>query len=150
MNKSRKILYRSGALALLIIFIAGISIPLIVPKRRIASSIICQSNLKQLTLCLINYASENQFQFPHFSGKDGLLTSLNHMDLDTPEILCCPTTKINYVYYGGVSGNTILQPQKYPMIWEDGFPHNDKKAVAFLDGHVELLTKEEWSKINRQ
>jgi prepilin-type N-terminal cleavage/methylation domain-containing protein/prepilin-type processing-associated H-X9-DG protein len=50
----------------------GILIPVLVSMRRASASTTCQSNLRQLSVALLNYSSQSNGRFPPNSGESGL------------------------------------------------------------------------------
>ncbi len=50
----------------------GITIPIVLGARRAAASTTCQSNMRQLGIALLNYASQSNGKFPPNNGEAGL------------------------------------------------------------------------------
>ena len=101
-----------------------------------AMTIKCQNNLKQLVLCLVLYASDNDDILPASSNWQQVLKDY----IEDAKILNCPATQKQYHYMlNGQRMTEIKHPAKTIVFYEDFDNHKDLAVIAFIDGHVEQI-----------
>lgn len=105
-------------------------------KNSKAMTIKCQNNLKQLVLCLVLYASDNDDILPASSNWQQVLKDY----IEDAKILNCPATQKQYHYMlNGQRMTEIKHPDKTIVFYEDFDNHKDFAIIAFIDGHVEQV-----------
>ncbi len=112
---------------------------------------LCTTNLQQLLLVSLFYASDHDERFPAASGAAGL-KELDEYLGEAPTILICPEDKrvaaksfdavteenVSYVYFGNIKTDEIENPSRFPVIFDKPGVHADGELhVGFADGHVQ-------------
>lgn len=127
---------------------SGILLPALNQARERARSISCVSNLKQIGLGLMMYASDNGDQFPAEPGEAGLSKLLEAGYLPGT-VFICPSSEsaeatsgeqlddesCSYIY----CGNLIATPDAPLVLEKPGNHPTGGCNVLFADGHVETL-----------
>ena len=134
----------TGVLGTFLTFItAAIMIPAIVQARAAAYQAVCLNNTKQLMVASLQYAAEHDDAMP--GTLDQLKPYLGGTQTAVaPKLLVCPLatdpTQPGYeIVAPGRKLNTVADPAKTVFIREI-HPHpNGRRAVGYMDGHVEML-----------
>ena len=124
------------------------------PARARAALGVCLSNLRQLGLAALTYASqhEDRFNFPEGNVKKALLPFLENNERlfagasDTGK-------PIAFVFNAKLLNGSLVavaEPSRTVLFYEAAAPaeelhfaHNNRAAVAFVDGHVQAVSKVE-------
>jgi prepilin-type processing-associated H-X9-DG protein len=152
-----------GILSLLILFIMlG---PTTSSRREKAPRANCASNLRQIGLSLEMYADMYGGHLPPADGAAGL-NELARVT-SSQKLFHCPEDRahrvpdaalarssvslgltedtLSYVYHGGFVWDGTNSDQT-PLCWEKSLFHKAGLNVLFLDGHVEWISSQRWSK----
>jgi len=132
------------------------SSPILAQAQASAQAAKCLSNVKRLTTGLIMLASDND-DVLKVTVANWTKKVLPYLDKNA-NLFTCPDDVKGAVSYGinprvaGVTSFSINEPTRTVLIYEgkDGqlnFRHNGKAAVAFIDGHCEMVTKEQAKKL---
>ena len=127
----------------------GTVLPATFNARKRAREVQCMSNLRQIALALMMYASDHDGQLPQADGIEGLRELEPYLS-DTA-ILRCPAitaempadwsilkeSDVSYVYFGGFKLEDV--PHDAPIVFDKPYNHGNKINVGFADGHVETL-----------
>lgn len=120
---------------------AGIALPAMTRARGQAQQVVSMNNLRQLSLALIMYATDNG-KFPdNFDQLDKYINNKNKV-LESP-LKPAGFNGPSYIYVSGLSIDK-KSPQNLVMIYENPQYCSDTIATAFLDGHVERLTRKDF------
>jgi prepilin-type processing-associated H-X9-DG protein len=124
--------------------------------RHMANDMNCMSNLRDVSLCLINYATQNRDALP-----DDLDVLVQQKYLSNTRLFVCrestagatvasPQSSITtYLYLG--KGRTLRDFRYKTPLLVDIEPHgNDGFNAAFADGSVRKLTPSEWRDLLEQ
>lgn len=111
-----------------------------------------QSNLKQLALATMMYASDYDDVLPWPQSSRGAV-SVIYPYIKSLEIVKSPNPEgaEYYRFNANIGGASTIQesPAAVPM-WYEAKPWPDgSRAVAFLDGHVEMVPAQDWPRIEK-
>jgi prepilin-type processing-associated H-X9-DG protein len=147
--------------AAMVLVIAAILFPVSAGSIRPGPRVLCLSNLKQLTLAELIYASDFDDHLPDSqTWMDRLVPYAKNEDL----YHCPDVKKTNPHAYGyamncelsGKKGSDIAKPEMAPLVFDSvllarnatsgfyGFPdppRHDRNNVAYVDGHVGRIGK---------
>jgi hypothetical protein len=126
--------------------------------RHLARDVTCASNLRQISLALINYAMSNRAALP-----DGLDVLVRARYISTSKVFVCPNGTIappaapttqasggSYVYLGKGLKLQDFSSNKVPILI-DVEPHGDDGFnAAYGDGSVRKINAAEWRDILQQ
>lgn len=111
--------------------------------RKMAST----NNLRQLITAAQMYTQDNEECMP------GAATVWEDIKIEEEAILH-PVTKERYTYnvtLSGVSLGDIAKPEEMAAFYEENPPWEDgSRLVAFVDGHVESVSAEQWPEVKRK
>lgn len=122
--------------------------------RDVAKANVCLSNAKQLALGVLMYTNDNDDKFPKVAAKvhDAIFPYTKNRKL-----WFCPEhpDMVAFTFNSSLLGKTstsVAEPANTVMIYQghDGkldFDAEGKAVIAFADGHVKRLTKDEASKV---
>lgn len=127
--------------------------PLFIQAHEAAQATKCLTNVKAIALALIMFESDND---------DMLTVTVANWQkkiapyLKTEEVLTCPEDEKGASSYSfnanlaGKSASSFDEPARTVLVYEGkngrlNFRHNGKAAVAFLDGHAKLISRDEAS-----
>jgi ribose transport system substrate-binding protein len=105
------------------------------------------NNLKQMVLALMAYAQDNSETLPSEMGTTALWSILRLSNIDN--IIHVPGTHTEYMSNANLAGRslgdpTIKDPTRCVAFYEPTARADGKRGVAFLDGHVEMVSEAEW------
>ncbi len=137
------------SLVVVIPIMAAILFPVFARARENARRAECQSNLKQISLGILQYTQDYDEHYPTGTTmaewKPKLMPYLNGNE----QIFVCPThTGANESYeinpaLSGLELGKINSPSQTPMIYEpDSALHLDGSNMAFADGHVKWFREQ--------
>jgi prepilin-type processing-associated H-X9-DG protein len=119
---------------------AAVALPAMSRARGQAQRVASMSNLKQLSLASIMYAQDNNEQFAaNIEQLDKYLGNNSKKVLESP-LKPANFNGPSYIYVPGHSSKD-KNPASIILIYENPQYCTDKINVAFLDGHVESLTR---------
>jgi prepilin-type processing-associated H-X9-DG protein len=129
---------------------AAVLFPVFARARENARRSACQSNLKQISLGVLQYVQDYDEVFPNAATDEEFKQDLQPY-LQNTEIFVCPSDTTgstnSYVYNKeliGVSVEDLLDPASTPMAWDkDSTQHLQGRNVAFADGHIKWYREEE-------
>ncbi len=131
-------------LAALAIF-AAILLPVFGRAKDKAQQTQCMSNLKQLEMAMLIYATERKEVLPPADSWEEAIAEY----IGDAAILTCPKTGKRYVFneaLGGMDIKHIEDPARTPMLWEPAVdaeglvgPHMGQFTVGYVDGHVTVV-----------
>lgn len=104
------------------------------------------SNLRQLALAANMYATENEETLPTLNSEKTWLAELNIEQKLTKQPVTGETYRANAAISGKSLGE-IPEPTSTPLFYENTEWPDGKRIAAFVDGHVELMSKESWQEI---
>jgi prepilin-type processing-associated H-X9-DG protein len=150
----------SGVFLLMLPILAALFLPALAQAKSKAQSIVCMNNLKQLALGARIYSSDNQEKLP---AADTWCDKIQP-SVGSPRVFLCPSAdpgkRSHYAYnvrLSGVEASKISAPAQTVMFFEcdggwnaSGGPertlkksrHGKTFSVAFVDGHVEIMTEQ--------
>ena len=146
---------RDGATVTMRIKSDGPFIPLAIDAafkgRRMARETVSSSNLRQLSMAIVVYESENDGKMP--PDLKALATHVDEMDMGN--VLKSPLSKgklpageSDYVYIPLGRLTEIHKPSETIMLYERPENHDGKGTiVAFIDGHVERVDMKKFKKL---
>ncbi len=127
---------------------AGTMLPALNNAREKARRVSCMSNLKQIGLALKMYAMDHKDQYPEANNDAGLQVLIAEQYLTDPSIFRCPSTPKNsgmsYYYIGGYTEGK--DSPNLPQAFDKPGNHKGYVNVLFLDGHVERVNIQNYSK----
>lgn len=109
------------------------------------------SNLKQLMLGVIQYAQDNDENFPLMQSMYQMKKAI-YPYVKNDEIFKQPSNDKFYVPNAALSKKSLasmMNPSELAAIYEADFGSDGKRAVGFADGHVKRVTAAEWTKIKK-
>jgi prepilin-type processing-associated H-X9-DG protein len=126
---------------------AAITMPALSRARGQATSTVSMSNLKQIALALLMYSDDHDGRFP-----DDLQAARSYFG--SSKVLESPRKPKgfegeSYIYIGGQSLN-IDSPARQILAYENPEFCDDKISVAFMDGHVESMSRDRFLKAIEQ
>ena len=140
-------------------FLAGLALPAVVSAREEARRVVSMSNLRQLSAACMMYANGHKGQLP-----PGLASLLELYLGGAAAILLAPADRAppkgpgghpcSYAYALDKRPALTLRlpeienPAEMPLIWERAsFYRGGRRAVAFVDGHVEMVDAERFDRL---
>ena len=119
-------------------------LPALARTREQSKELITRNNLKQLALASIMYEDDHNGQFPenldqmkdYYKYSKFIESPLKPADFNGP----------SYILVKGLSLKDSKTPQNIILIYENPEYCTDKVNAAFLDGHVESLTRKDFLK----
>lgn len=155
----------SGLMILMLPIFAAMVLPAFAKAKAKAQSISCVNNAKQIALAVIIYADSNTNAPTAATWCDTILP-----DLGSPQVLLCKagnaSDRSHFAYNAKLSGLEFAQiknPATTVMIFEShgGWNqsggkelllttprHNNRIIVGFADGHVEMITESQFTRLN--
>jgi prepilin-type processing-associated H-X9-DG protein len=132
----------------IVAILAAILFPVFAKVRENARMSVCESNVKQIELGLIQYVQDHNDKYP--PSASGFKAAVFPY-LKSEQIFRCPTDTAGSVDYSmnpklqGMSLEKLADPSQVVAIYEGSsqtlvFRHEGKAVVGFADGHVKALT----------
>jgi len=147
----------SGVFLVMLPIVAGLLLPALAKAKTKATTIMCMNNMRQLALAAVLYADDNKDQFPSAANWCDALQK----QVGTGKTFQCPlceqSHRCHYAFNAQLSGvgpSKIESPAQTVLFFEtDGGwnvsggselmltqpRHSRRVALAFVDGHVELV-----------
>jgi len=131
---------------------AGIALPAMASARGAARQAASMSNMRQLTVAMMMFANNFNGTMPANIAAlfDAKLIEAPHIlvapnDPDPPKVGGRPCSYVYFLDDRLVKGKVRLQdfddPGRTPVLWERRPFRRGRRAVAFADGHVEMMTE---------
>ena len=116
----------------------------------------CFTNLSTIGLALRMYSNDNNEQFPHLDGLEGL-ELLRKSGFGPPLYFTCPSAQTipqktgvplteetcDYIYRGGYSENDDAGTA---LVYDKNHNHNKFGNILFIDGHAKGYAGADWKK----
>lgn len=135
----------------LVAILAAILFPVFAKTREKARLVSCESNVKQISLGLMQYMQDNNDKFPPSAGayKDAVFPYIK-----SEQVFHCPTDTSGSEDYSlntnlqGKSLEKLSNPAMVVAVYEGrsqtlNFRHDNQAVVGFADGHVKAITREQ-------
>lgn len=139
----------------LIAILAAILFPVFQKVRGNARLAVCETNVRQIELGLIQYAQDHKGKLPpSAAGYKDAVSPYVFASAKTENIFQCPADKDVPVAYSmnanlqGKSLDDLAHPEKVVLTYEGhnqmlNFRHEGKAVVGFADGHDKALTQDQ-------
>jgi len=133
---------RASAVAL----IAAVVYPVFAKAREKARQTQSLSNLRQMAMATMMYAQDNDESLPVINTTADIKATLNLSDA----VCTQPASQLPYLFNTSISGKSLgdIPPHDAPdlvLFYEQTPTADGMRGVAFLDGHVALLSPELWA-----
>lgn len=131
---------------------AAVLFPVFAKAREKARATTSISNLRQLAIALQMYAQDNNDKLPVMKTTADMKKYLTAY-LGSDQQFVSPRTGEAYLPNPGISGKAlgaIDHPDTMIAFYENTPGPDGTRAVAFLDGHVELVPADRWAEVKRQ
>ncbi len=121
---------------------AGMLLPALNTAREKARTVSCINNLKQIAMCAILFANDNEDKLPSGTSEEIFKQFVDKKYVPNMNIFHCPSCKtegIGYYFIGGLELNKLKRPSTTPLAFDKPGNHATVVNVAFADGHVESI-----------
>ncbi|MHB9131071.1 MAG: hypothetical protein ACYDBB_08285 [Armatimonadota bacterium] len=120
--------------------------------RRKAQQTESMNNLRQVSVALQMYIQDHDETFPSLKNAAELKAALK-IYVDEDRLLRCPRTQEPYMPNASLSTmalGDLKNPTDMVMAFEVSADEDGRRCVAFVDGHVSLLTEAEWAEAKKK
>lgn len=141
------------AILALIVLVAGMSIAQKPRDPLAAKKTQALSNLKQLTVGTLIYASDYDDLLPYTRDTDTVF-AVTFPYIKSKELLKSSNPNGGRIEFnlriGGVALRTIRDPNAVPMFFDSKPWPDSKRPVSFVDGHVIFASPDQWKQFQAQ
>lgn len=136
---------------------AAILFPVFARARENARKTVCQNNLKQISLGVMQWSADHGDKFPTANSNDSLRDTVMPY-IKNSEVFECKSDTVedgtsDYQYNPDLSGVNIgdlNDPSSTPMLWDKpSIDHLDGGNIAFADGHIKWFHKNEFDALTQ-